>query len=154
MRRADDARGAQPARPHCSCARAPPPCRCPCLLLRSEEALFKAGYAHGREAALASVEGEVARAARAAYGALVLEEESARASALDAAVAALEAAQPGGPRGAKPLACGAEEAALLACAPGDGNALCAGPARDYVKCAEAVLSARMRPGAAAAAALH
>ena len=52
------------ARLHCSCARAA------ALLLpaptRSEEALFKAGYAHGREAALASVEGEVARAARAA----------------------------------------------------------------------------------------
>ena len=117
-----------------------PPC--------SEEALFKAGYAHGREDALAGIEGEVSRATRAAYGALVFEEEAARAASLDAAVLALERAHPRPP--VRAAACATVEAELLACAPGAYNGHCAAPARAYVLCADRVLFRMMHPAAAAA----
>lgn len=113
-----------------------------------EEALFKAGYAHGREDALSGIEGEVSRATRAAYGALVLEEEAARATSLDAAVLALERAHPRPP--VRAAACAAEEAALLACSPGSDAGHCSAPARAYVLCADRVLYRMMHPAAAKA----
>ena len=52
------------------------------------------GYAHGRDDALASLDEEIRRQAGRAYASLALEDETARAAALDAALQRLEATGP------------------------------------------------------------